>query len=305
MKRILCWLSILMSVMVLTACDNKVTPDEEKPGLNIYHLESKTSKIVSEKYVQTNEGKEEVIAELILAMRSGPQNLLYKKALPDNIAIKEFYFSEENRLTINFDVTYNDLKGISEVLCRAAIVKTLGQVEGVEYIEFYVNGQPLMDSNGTLVGLMTNEDFIDSTGAEMNYQLSLYFSNKEGTALVETTTNIYYSGIVSIEELIIKQLINGPTEVGMYDTMPTGTILLNITHKDDVCTVDFNERFLEKLPDVSAEVTIYSIVNSLVELPGFNKVQFLINGEIRENYLEGVEFGGVFERKLSLIQGSK
>lgn len=304
MKRILTFLLILTTVVLFTACDKTDKPDEDG-GYNIYFLDGKSSKIVSETYFAMTDTKEEIVEELLAVMRIGPQNVLYKKALPDSVLIKEYYFSEDNRLTINFDTTYNDLKGVSEVLCRAAIVKTLGQIEGVEYIEFNVNGQSLMDSNGVLVGLMTDDDFIDSTEAEMNYQLSLYFANREGNALIETKTNIYYTGAVSIEELIIKQLINGPTEIGMYDTIPRGTILLNITHKDDVCIVDLNEKFLEKLPDVNEEVTIYSIVNSLVELPGINKVQFLINGESRDMYLNKIQFDGYFERKLSLIEGAK
>jgi len=39
---------------------------------------------------------------------------------------------------------------------------------------------------------------------------------------------------------------------------------------------------------VSSEVTIYSIVNSLVELDNVNKVQILVNGESEISYRESI-----------------
>jgi len=71
--------------------------------------------------------------------------------------------------------------------------------------------------------------------------------------------------------------------------------------------VDFNEKFLDKLPNITDKIAIYSIVNTLVELPvlDINKVQFTINSKVQETYREGMEFDVSFERDLSLIEGSK
>ena len=140
-----------------------------------------------------------------------------------------------------------------------------------------------------------------------NYPVSLYFANKKGDGLIESTANINYNGTGSIEELVIKQLINGPTEIGMYPTIPEGTTLLNVTTKEGICYVDFNEKFLEKIPEITNETAIYSVVNSLMELPKRNisKVQFLINGEVVPTYREAFAFDGYFERNLSLIKSTK
>ena len=53
---------------------------------------------------------------------------------------------------------------------------------------------------------------------------------------------------------MINQIINGPTELGLYPTVPEGTTLLNVTTKESICYVDLNEKFLEKLPNISDEV---------------------------------------------------
>jgi germination protein M len=165
-----------------------------------------------------------------------------------------------------------------------------------------VNGNPLIDSNGDVVGRLTINDFVDNTEVSTNYNVKLYFANKEGDALIEFVTDINSTGTGSVEELVIKQLINGPTEIGMNNTIPEGTILLNVWKTDGICYVDFNEKFLEKIPGVNDEIVIYSIVNSLVELSDINKVQFLINNKVVDTLWEGIDFDISFERNLELIE---
>ncbi len=207
-------------------------------------------------------------------------------------------------MLINFDTNYSQLSEIPEVLCRATVVKTMCQIPGIDFVLFNVNGQLLIDSNGVQTGLMTSEFFIENTGAEINYKVTLYFANETGDSLKVTSRNIFYTGAAPIEELVINQLINGPTEIGLYASIPNGTTLLNVSTKESICYVDFNEKFLEKLPDVTDEVTIYSVVNSLVELPGINKVQFRINGKSVETF-GNTSFDVLFERNLSISEDNQ
>jgi len=53
---------------------------------------------------------------------------------------------------------------------------------------------------------------------------------------------------------------------------------------------------------VTADVTIYSIVNSLVELSNVNKVQISINGDTSTTYREKFAFSTVYERNLDLVE---
>jgi germination protein M len=306
MKKQLAIIAIVLMALLLGACDKNSNDKEadNKSVVSVYYLDSKSSGLVSEDYELIGTEKEEQIEELLYMLKKGPENVVYKSALPENVTIKEFSFNEEDQLTINFETTYSELEGIPEVLCRAAIVKTVCQMEGVEYVVFNVNGQPLKEAD-KVVGFLTEEDFIDSTGTDTKTKVKLYFANGSGDELVEYETSINYTGIGTLEELVLQQLINGPTEIGMQSTIPEGTILLNVSTKEGICYVDFNEKFLEKLPDISDEIAIYSIVNTLVELQGINKVQFTINSEIVKTYREGTPFDVTFERNLDLIKGSK
>ena len=51
--------------------------------------------------------------------------------------------------------------------------------------------------------------------------------------------------------------------------------------------------------------SIYSVVNTLIELPNVNKVQFSIDGEQVLKYNESMSFGEPFERNLDIVKEKK
>lgn len=289
--------------MLLGACSSDRNSSDEN-AINIYYIDTKTSSLVSEKYNLISTDVDERIRELLYMIKLNPENLVYKSVLPDNVPQPEYTLNEDGSLILDFDNTYYDMTGIPEILCRAAFVKTLSQLDEVEYIQINVNGSPLIDANEDVVGPLTAEDFIDTTETSTK-KIKLYFANKDGDALIEYDTYIYDTGNSSLEELAIEQLINGPTQLGLYRTIPEGTVLLNVTKSDGICTVDFNEKFLEMLADVDEEVTIYSVVNTLVELPDINKVQFTINNQVVQTFWEDLKLDVLFERNLGLIETTK
>lgn len=303
MKRFLVILLVLGSVMMLGACRTGDKANQENSTkVSIYYVNTKTSALVSDQYQMISTKQEEQIDELLYMLKLAPENLLFKSAMMDVAVVREYYFNDDGSLTIDFEPSYTELTGIPEVLCRAAIVKTLSQLKGVEYIQFYVNGQPLLDSDGDLVGIMTKEDFIDDTGTET--KVKLYFADEKGETLVEYLKVITYSGTGSLEELVLKDLLEGPEQIGMLRTIPEGTVLNKVEMKEGICYVDFNDKFMDKISGLSDEVVIYSIVNTLVELPYIKKVQFQINGEIPPLFGDGLPMDGYFERDLSLLKES-
>ena len=51
----------------------------------------------------------------------------------------------------------------------------------------------------------------------------------------------------------------------------------------------------------SFKLNIYSIVNTLTQMPGITRVQFLINGEIFGDAVENIRIDGLFEKNMSLV----
>ena len=75
------------------------------------------------------------------------------------------------------------------------------------------------------------------------------------------------------------QLIEGPRKSGLLATIPSETKLITITVVDGVCYVNLDEMFLNQNQEISEPVVLYSIVDSLTELTGIDKVQISINGD--------------------------
>lgn len=306
-KKIQYPLLFLLVTLFLFGCDyeNKnVKETLEEGDVLIYYVDKNETKIASQIYTPENTSPEELAIELLDKMKEEPENFSNKTSWPENIVVDKFSLNKNNPFfVVNFNSEYNNLDNITEALFRTCVVKTLCQIEGIDYVEFYVGGQ-ILKINDKPVGLMESKDFIVSTGLE-DVVIRVYFSNLEGTALRESNLRVSYDGNISIERLIIERLIAGPIEEDMKNTLPDETVLLKVTTTDGICYVDFNDKFLENVSGVKEEVIIYSVVNSLIELSGISKVQFSINGVPRKTYRESIPFDTFFERNLEIVEGSK
>lgn len=305
-------LLFLLSVIVLIACNKNKPSENAGKEYQIYYCNSEETELVGVSYEATATTTEGLISELMEAVSKEPKSLKYKKVKPDAVELLTFELNDNAQLTLHFNAEYGELSGVPEILLRAAVVKMMCQIEGVDYVEIYVEDQPLMASADKPYGFQTAEDFIDNTGKDTNFSqnvtMSLYFANEDGDGLEEVQVKVNYDGTVSLEQLIIQRLIDGPSAIdGLEDkpvhaTIPKGTVIQKTSIREGVCYVYFNAEFLNKLPNITDEVAIYSVVNSLCEVSSINKVQFMIDGSTISTYREKTKFDGFFERNLDLVQ---
>ena len=106
-----------------------------------------------------------------------------------------------------------------------------------------------------------------------------------------------------LEKLVVERLIAGPDAENeeLYPVINPATKVLGVTVKDGTCYVNLDNGFLTQTYNVSAEVQIYSIVNSLVELSNINKVQIAVNGNTDMIFREKISLSNVFDRNLDLV----
>lgn len=227
-----------------------------------------------------------------------------------SVDIREFQI-RERQLSIYFSSAYYNVQGIDEVLLRAAIVKTVCQVDGIEYVEFFVENESLA-VDGELVGVMSELSFLNSMGSDTEPQekyVTLYFSDVSGSEMKEVTSRLTYDMTVPLARLLVEQLLAGPENIPdvntseVRQTVPDGTTLNSLTIRDNVCYLDLSKEFVNPQAEVKSEIVIYSIVNTLCELADVNKVQFTIDGEQQQNYGDTKNFDAPFERNLDLVSG--
>ncbi len=192
-----------------------------------------------------------------------------------------------------------------EVLAKAAITKTLCQLDYVENVQFEIYDSSTISDEQSTIETYDSISFVDAEeegGFLETGVITLYFANESGDMLLEYDKAVEISNNVSLEQLVIESLITGPLREGYYPTIPEGTTLKKISIKDGVCYVDLSVEFNNTLNTCMDTTTIYSVVNSLCELPTINRVQFLINGEKQELYRATIPFDGMFEWQPDLIQ---
>jgi len=293
--------------LALTGCGSSANDNikEAENSYKIYYVSSSEDKLVSEDYVAKEEETNKLIAELLKQLNNVPDGTALKKPIPDSVDLKSKSL-KDGVLTLDFSESYHQLTGISEILRRASVVKTLCQIKEVKKVEYRVENQPLMYSELNPVGAMSADDFIDNTGGETTYyqtvQISLYYTNADGKKLYQTRHNVEFDGTISLEELVIRQLMAGPLDNDkLAPVIPPGTKLNKVTFKDGICYVDFSKEFLEGREGVSDEVIVYSVVNSLSEISSVTKVQFFIDGKPVSSYRETIPIDLPVERKLDII----
>ena len=297
------WILLLAIPLLMTGCRKQQQVDES--GYQIWYINQDETCLKYENKELQSKNEEGLLREMMEVMRETPTDDELKPVIPEDVELLDFDF-EHNQLYLDFSPEYKKMPKVYEVLCRAAIVRTLGQIDGVEYVDFQVNGEPLTDLEGKEIGLMNEDQFIENAGEEINAyktaDLTLYFSNKAGDKLVEQRVAMEYNSNISLEKLIVEQLIAGPPFEGAYPTIPSETKLLNISIKDNICYVNLDEGFLGTGYNVIESIPVYSIVNSLIENTDAQKVQISINGETNRMFRESINFDTIFEKNEGLIE---
>ena len=272
------WILLLAIPLLMAGCRKQQQVDES--GYQIWYINQDETCLKYENKELQSKNEEGLLREMMEVMRETPTDDELKPVIPEDVELLDFDF-EHNQLYLDFSPEYKKMPKVYEVLCRAAIVRTLGQIDGVEYVDFQVNGEPLTDLEGKEIGLMNEDQFIENAGEEINAyktaDLTLYFSNKAGDKLVEQRVAMEYNSNISLEKLIVEQLIAGPPFEGAYPTIPSETKLLNISIKDNICYVNLDEGFLGTGYNVIESIPVYSIVNSLIENTDAQKVQKILH----------------------------
>lgn len=297
-------ISMLLMSLALVGCQEQ---DQEGTPVDIMYLDKSETKVVAEQhYLESTDVKGKIV-EVLTLLCSLPENKELKATLSGGINIINYSF-EGTQVTVSLGDKYKELSKTTEILTRAAVVKSLIQIADVEYVMLTVGGEPILDAAGNGVGIMSAETFVDNTEGQMNdYEqviIRLYFANEEGNQLIPINRSLVHninSSNVSMERLVIEQILKGPVNDESFPTVNPDTKILGITVTDGTCYINVDSSILTPVNNVTSDVTIYSIVNSLVELSNINKVQISIDGRKDIKFKDKYDLSTVFERNLQLV----
>ena len=120
-------------------------------------------------------------------------------------------------------------------------------------------------------------------------EVNLYFSDSQAMYLIPEKRKI--SQIPSIVRQAVNELIKGPENSDFYRTIPEGTQVNEVYIADDIVYIDLSEEIFKNHPGGSSGelMTVYSIVNTLTEIPPIKGVQILVEGNEMESLVGHID----------------
>lgn len=146
----------------------------------------------------------------------------------------------------------------------------------------------------------------DSEGSpiqDSTMNVMVYFGEFQTEKVVPETRTVEVKKEDSIEKVIFDELMKGPASEELDPVIPEGTELLSVKSENGICTLNLSKEFVENHIGGSAAelMTINAIVASFTELPDITKVQFLIEGNVREFFFHEA-LDSPIERNESVIK---
>lgn len=305
---------LLMTLFLLCACGTKqqeqdttekltdkqiylYLPDADRTGLY--------KKVVELDKDKPTEQQVEAVMEQFALLKATEE---YQSPIPGGILYQGNHLEERRgRLEISFQIDYDAVDADQLLFFKVCLTKTLLQLQRVGTVAMSFKDLANPDEEAApVVENFDQDSFLLSFGKDSSYKQSgnivLYFAGETGEGLKEYRKTIEISNNSSLARIVVDSLIAGPEKEGYQATLPDKTTIRNISVKDGICYVDLSDEFYSTDNSLKNDVIVYSVVNSLVELPTISKVQFLKNGEKIQFFRETLPFDSFFERNLDLIE---
>ncbi len=119
---------------------------------------------------------------------------------------------------------------------------------------------------------------VEPVPTEEMVEVNLYFSDSQAMYLVPEKRKIPQTPSLARQAVI--ELIKGPESSDFYTTIPEGTQVNEVYIADGIAYIDLSEEIFKNHPGGSSGelMTVYSIVNTLTEIPPIKSVQILVEG---------------------------
>lgn len=270
----------------------------------IYELNTERTALEKVPYAMKAKTADKRVAALLAELATTPDNTDYTRVLPSNIKIEKEKRIDHN-LELTFNAEYSNLSNSSEVLIRAAIVETMLQLDEVTSVSFMIEGAPLTDHDGNLIGPMDKNTFVngmENGGSLHKMNLTLYYSSKDGQSLIAVKRKVTYNSNNLLAKVVLTNLTEAPDRKGMKAPLSDASMIKSVSVADGICYLRLDSSFISQTKEVSETTAVYAIVNSLTELDSINKVQITLDGEDSDMSLQLQKISGIYEKKMDLVK---
>lgn len=284
MKR---FLSIILALSLLTGLAGCVADAPADPG-NFYYrrvnpIYEGTDGIIAPE-VRELEGLRGNMAAMLQAYLSGPVSSSLESPFPRATTLLDWSM-ERSELTITLSEDFAELTGIDLTIACACIARTFLELTDAVFVRIQANGATLNGSE-YIVMSQSSLSLADDSVDQLHTDLTLYYTDSERRYLIGHNISVNLAAQSDVVSYLVNQLITPPAGLGLLSPLPAGTKLLNSQIADGVCTLDFSTEFENNAFSQShaQRATLLSLVNTLTQLEGIEKVEFHIEGNLMARY---------------------
>lgn len=119
-------------------------------------------------------------------------------------------------------------------------------------------------------------------------EVKIYFTDAQVLKLIPVRTQIPKLTSEQQAKIVIKELIKGHDDnLKIKRTIPDIDGCMSVTVKNNIAYVDIKQSMIENHSDGRdiELLTVYSIVNSLINIEGISNVRFTINGKSQKDFM--------------------
>ena len=139
-RKLVCVLLILLCTALSAGCGKR--EDEGDNIYEVYYVSNSATKVEMHTYQMEAETFEGQLEELLACLSTNPKKLEYQAPLSMGFEVLDKKV-EDGRLLLDVSAAYTGLPMTTQVLVRAAIVRTLTQLNDVNMVMMTVEGTPL------------------------------------------------------------------------------------------------------------------------------------------------------------------
>lgn len=286
MKKLMSLICLLILTACLSGCGSDKSSDEKQYDTYIYYLNSQhTDLIRSGVDFGSKEGQElaDEIADR-LAVSSDTSDV---SPLPAGVVIEKAEV-RDRLVHVHLNKLYEQVAVKDQVLCRCALVESFMQIPQVSGVNLYVGSEPMTDENGNAYKTFTFDDFLFTSskipGQTKNVTLNLYFSTANGKRLKKEAVPVTVESDESLVRVILEKLIDGPSYEEENAVISHDTKILGVSVMENTAYIDLSSEFADDDNLPAPDLSVYSVVNSVIDNTDIKRVQILIEGKAPASY---------------------
>ena len=295
---------VMMSLVLLSACKAPWDHSENKKQYDgyIYYLNEDRNDLRA-KGIVFDGMKGQKLADTIADKLSASPDDTHISPLPDGVIIEQVLL-ENDEVRVSLNKLFEQVDEREKTLCRAALVKSFTQIPEAYGVSFYIGDDLMEDKSGQPYEKLTASDYLCVSAKDTDQEqiMTLYYGDQEGRHLVKESVPVPVKVDRNIVRIIIERLIEGPAYEGETNLISDDTAVLGVSVSDDTAYINLNSAFSDTVSTISPELTVYSIVNSVLENTDLKKVKILINGESPASFGGQVDLRFPLEINRSLIK---